>query len=55
MIKGVTKNASSGKIWDVGKNLKILDNSIFNVDNKNVFTYWVWLGISIVIHKNRQI
>ena len=36
------------QIWDVGLNLNLLDNIILFVDDENVFTYLVWLGISRV-------
>ena len=44
-------NASLGEIWAVGPNLDLLDNIILIVDNKNVFTYLGWLGISRVINQ----
>ena len=48
-------NVRSGRIWSMGPNLNILDNRILIVDNKNIFTYLVWLGISRAIYQKPPI
>ena len=45
-------NASAGQIWAVDPNLKILYNIISIVDKENIFTYFGWLDISLVISQN---
>ena len=45
-LNGVTEKCKFGTI--------MLDNIVLIVDNKNVFTYLVWLGIGRVIHQKYQ-
>ena len=47
----MTENASLGEISVVSPNLNILENKILIVDNKNIFIYLSWLGISRIINK----